>query len=186
VRDAIQNTRFVATAAFASVALLTTTSFGQYRGVAKFREHERNVHEHLKRLDTFDFDVLTQKKWDRLKESHANNIVVHWPDGRKSKGLQRHIGDLKAMFAYAPDTNVQGHPVKFESDDWTCVVGIMAETFTKPMATGGGKIIPPTGKRFNIDICMLGHWNNEGLMDEEYLFGTIRVHATTRCTQVGV
>lgn len=57
--------------------MLASTSFGQYRGVAKFREHERNVHEHLRRLDTLDFDVLTQKKWNQLKESHAGNIVVH-------------------------------------------------------------------------------------------------------------
>ncbi|HEX5491805.1 MAG TPA: hypothetical protein VFX07_11145 [Candidatus Udaeobacter sp.] len=71
-----------------------------------------------------------------------------------TKGLQRHIEDLKAMFAYAPDIHVQGHPVKFGSDHWTCVIGTMAGTFTKPMPTGRGKTIPPTGKRFRIDICM--------------------------------
>jgi SnoaL-like polyketide cyclase len=160
----------IAVAAFGSVAILASTSFGQYRGVAKFREHERNAREHLKRLDTLDFDVLTQKKWDRLKESHAKNIVVHWPDGHSHKGLQRHMDDLKAMFAFAPDIHVQGYPVKFGSDDWTCLVANLAGTFTKPMPSSGGKTIPPTGKRFKIDICMIGHWNNEGLMDEEYLF----------------
>ncbi|HEX5491806.1 MAG TPA: hypothetical protein VFX07_11150 [Candidatus Udaeobacter sp.] len=77
MRNAIRNTRLIAAAAFTSVAMLASTSFGQYRGVAKFREHERNVHEHLRRLDTLDFDVLTQKKWNQLKESHAGNIVVH-------------------------------------------------------------------------------------------------------------
>jgi SnoaL-like polyketide cyclase len=166
----MRNIRSLASAAFASVALLASTSFGQYRGVAKFREHERNVHEHLRRLYTLDSDVLAHKKWDQLKESHANNIVVHWPDGRTSKGLRKHIEDLKAMFAYAPDIHVQGHPAKFGSDDWTCVIGIMAGSFTKAMPIGGGKTIPPTGKRFTINICMVGHWNKDGLMDEEYVF----------------
>jgi len=152
------------------MALMASTSFGQYGGVAKFREHERNVHEHLRRLYILDSDVLAHKNWDQLRESHADNIVVHWPGGRTSKGLRKHVEDLKATFAYAPDIHVQGHPAKFGSDDWTCVIGSMAGTFTKPMPIGGGKTIPPTGKRFTINICMVAHWNKDGLMDEEYLF----------------
>ena len=41
--------------------------------------HERQaapVESHLKIFDTLDFDVFSNQKWDRLKESHAEDIVV--------------------------------------------------------------------------------------------------------------
>jgi hypothetical protein len=152
-----------------SIAFVAT-SFGQYAGIAKYREHERNTNQHLAKLDSLDFQVFTHKKWDRLKESHAKDIVVHWPDGRQSKGLAKHTEDLKAMFVYAPDIRIRLYSVKFGSHDWTCVIGKMEGTFTRPMPTADGKQIPPTGKPFKITMCTVGHWNRKGVMDEEYLF----------------
>jgi SnoaL-like polyketide cyclase len=145
-------------------------SFGQYAGIAKYRQDERNTNEHLAKLDTLDFRVFTHRQWDRLKESHAKDIVVHWPDGRHAKGLARHTDDLKAMFVYAPDIRVRVHSVKFGSHDWTCVIGKMEGTFTRPMLTAGGKAIPPNGKPFEITMCVVDHWNKSGLIKEEYLF----------------
>ena len=130
---------------------------------------KRQVASHIATFDTLDFDVFTHQKWDRLHESHAKDIVVHWPDGHQTKGIERHIEDLKAMFVYAPDTRIQVHPVKIGDGPWTSVIGVMEGTFTKPMPVGGGKTIPPTGKAFKLTMCTVGHWVN-GVMDEEYLF----------------
>jgi hypothetical protein len=33
-----------------------------------------------------------------------------------------------------------------------------------------GKAIPPTGKAYKIRMATIGHWNNDGVMDAEYLF----------------
>lgn len=156
---------------FAAVAVaLVPNSFGQYSGIAKYRKHEQNIDQRLARLDTLDLYVVSHQDWRRLNHSHAKNIVVHWPDGRRTKGLDQHIQDLKAMFVYAPDTRVRSHPVKFGSRDWTCFIGEMEGTFTRPMPTPEGREIPPTGKRFKIRVCTVGHWNKDGLMDEEYFF----------------
>jgi hypothetical protein len=125
--------------------------------------------QQLATFDTLDFDVFTNQKWDRLRESHANDVVVHWPDGHQTKGIERHIEDLKAMFVYAPDTRIQVHPVKIASGEWTSVIGVMEGTFTKPMPTPDGKTIPPTGKPFKLVMCTVGRWK-DGVMDEEYLF----------------
>jgi hypothetical protein len=149
---------------------LAPTSFGQYAGIAKYREDDRNTNRHLAKLNTLDFQVLTHQQWDRLKESHAKDVVVHWPDGRQSKGMAQHTEDLKTMFVYAPDIRVRVHSVKFGSHDWTCVIGKMEGTFSRPMPTADGKEIPPTGKPFKITMCTVGHWNKKGAMDEEYLF----------------
>ena len=131
--------------------------------------HDPAVSARLATFDDLDFNVFTHQKWDQLQRSHSKDIVVHWPDGHQTKGIDKHIEDLKAMFVYAPDTRIQVHPVKFGSGDWTSVIGVMEGTFTKPMPAADGKAIPPTGKPFKIEMCTVGHWK-DGVMDEEYLF----------------
>jgi len=127
------------------------------------------VEAHLKLFDVLDFDVFSNQKWDRLRESHADDIVVTWPDGHETKGIQRHIEDLKALFVYAPDITIKVHPIRFGSGSWTSVTGVMTGTFTRPMPLPDGTSIPPTGKRFAIAMATIGHWVN-GRMDHEWLF----------------
>ena len=127
------------------------------------------VQANLATFDDLDFNVFSNQKWDQLPRSHAKDILVHWPDGHTTRGIEKHIEDLKAMFVYAPDTRIKVHPVKFGSGEWTSVIGEMEGTFTKPMPAGGGKTIAPTGKTFKLPMCTVGRWKN-GVMVEEYLF----------------
>jgi len=161
---------FLTVITLSSLLAFTPKAFGQVAGVFKHREHERHIKQHLAKLDSMDFRVLVHRQWDRLKFSHTNDVVVHWRDGRQTKGLAQHTEDLRRMFAYAPDIRITSPPVMFESDDWTCVIGEMHGTFTKPMATRHGKQIAPTQRPFKIRLCAVGHWNRNGVMDEEYLF----------------
>ena len=134
--------------------------------------HEKqapNVEKNLKVFDTLDFDVFSNQKWDRLGESHAKDIVVTWPDGHETKGIEKHIEDLKAMFVYAPDIAIKVHPIRFGSGSWTTATGVMTGTFSKPMPLGDGKSVGPTGKRFAITMATIGHWRN-GTMYHEWLF----------------
>jgi len=135
-------------------------------------QHERQapkVEKNLKVFDTLDFDVFSNQKWDRLHESHAKDIVVTWPDGHETRGIDKHMDDLKAMFAFAPDIEIKQHPIRFGSGTWTSVTGVMTGTFTKPMPLPDGKSIPPTGKRFALSMATIAHWKN-GTMDHEWLF----------------
>lgn len=135
----------------------------------KYRNAEKLVARHIATFDTLDYTVFTYQQWERLHESHSQDVIVHWPDGHSTNGIQKHIEDLKAMFVYAPDTRIKVHSVKLGSGEWTSVIGVMEGTFTKPMPTGDGKSIAPTGKAFKLNMCTVGHWKN-GVMDEEYLF----------------
>jgi len=127
------------------------------------------VEKNLKVFDTLDFDVFSNQKWDRLKESHAPNIIVTWPDGHETKGIEKHIEDLKALFVFAPDIKISEHPIRFGSGTWTGVSGVMTGTFTKPMPNGSGKPIAPTGKRFALGMFTVGHWQG-ATMDHEWLY----------------
>jgi hypothetical protein len=113
--------------------------------------------------------VFSNQRWNELGKSHSQKVIVHWPVGHTTKGIKRHIEDLKAMFTYAPDTNIAAHPIKIAVGDWTAVVGVMEGTVTRPMVMGA-KTIPPTGKHFSLQMTMLGHRTKAGVMDEEYLF----------------
>ena len=62
--------------------------------------HEKQapeVEKNLKVFDVLDFDVFSNQQWSRLGESHAKDIVVTWPDGHETKGIDKHIEDLKAI-----------------------------------------------------------------------------------------
>lgn len=129
------------------------------------------LEKNLATFDTLDYTVFSNQEWLRLHESHAKDIIVNWPDGHHTNGIEKHIEDLKAMFVYAPDTRIKQHPIRFgnSTGEWTCVTGVFEGTFTKPMPIGGGKFIQPTGKAFKMPMCTIGHWK-DGIMIEESLF----------------
>ncbi|MCG6186848.1 ester cyclase [Maribellus maritimus] len=138
--------------------------------LAKIAETNEVIAKNLATFDELDFVVFTNEEWARLHESHAEDILVHWPDGSTTTGIERHIEDLKKMFVYAPDTRIKEHPIKIGSGNFTAVMGVMEGTFTKPMPIGDGKFIDPTGKAFKINMVTIGLWNDKGVMYEEYLF----------------
>ena len=137
--------------------------------LARYQEAERIGMARITTFDTLDFDVFSNQKWDRLHESHADDIVVTWPDGHETKGIEKHIEDLKALFVFAPDITIKVHPIRFGSGTWTTATGVMTGSFTQPMPTPDGKTIAPTGKRFAIGMATIGHWKS-GKMDHEWLF----------------
>ena len=112
--------------------------------------------------------MFSNQQWIRLQESHAKDIKVNWPDGHSTTGIEKHIEDLKAMFVYAPDTRIKQHPIRFGTGNgkWSCVTGVFEGTFTKVMPIGNGKFVQPTGKKFNMPMCTIGHWK-DGIMIEE-------------------
>ncbi|UWU26189.1 ester cyclase (plasmid) [Rhizobium sp. CB3060] len=138
--------------------------------LAAYRKAEAIAKEHLANFDTLDFDVFNEQQWDRIKESHSADVKVYWPDGRVTEGIETHINDMKYLFSFAPDTRISEHPVKMADGEWTSVIGVFEGTFTKPMKLADGKEIAPTGKAFKIKMATVGHWTEEGTMDEEYLF----------------
>lgn len=124
----------------------------------------------LVRFDSLDFYIYNNQKWEDMDISHDEGIIVHYPDGTTTVGLTPlHLESMKPLFVFAPDTKIVSHPVKFGSGNWTTVIGIMEGTFTEPMPMPDGSMIPPTGKKFSLSVCTVGHWEG-GKLTEEYLF----------------
>lgn len=123
----------------------------------------------LANFDDLDFNVYNAQKWEEFHKSHSPDILVHYPDGHTTKGLDAHFVELKPQFVFAPDTKITTHPIKIAQANYTAVTGIMEGTFSQPMPIGDGKTIPPTNKPFKLDMATIGRWEN-GVMVEEWLF----------------
>ncbi len=157
-----------------TAAVLSLSALG---AVAAFAANARSekpsdpaVTRNLATFDDLDFNVYSHEKWGELSKSHAKDIVVHWPDGHTTKGIETHISDLKQMFVFAPDNRIVEHPIKFGSGEYTAVSGFLLGTFSRPMPLPDGKSIPATGKAYKVPMVTIGHWNAQGVMDEEYLY----------------
>ena len=135
----------------------------------QYTDDEKAVKNNLDAFETFDFNIFNNQKWERMPESHAKDIIVNWPDGHSTKGIEKHIEGLKEMFVYSPKTKIKERRVKFATKEFTCVTGIMTGAFTKPLPVGNGTFIQPTGKKFSISMCTLGRWKN-GVMIEKWLY----------------
>lgn len=127
------------------------------------------VASNLARFDELDFEAFSKQNWKLFNEIHSQNVLVIWPDGGQTKGIDQHNKDIMAMFDYAPDTRVISHPIKFGSGQWTAATGIVEGTFTQPMALPDGSVIPPTGKSFKVTMSTIARWEN-GKIVEEHLF----------------
>src|ERR1043165_9300444 len=138
--------------------------------IAQITSGNEMIAKNLATFDTLDYTVFSNQEWTRLHESHAKDIIVHWPDGHFTTGIEKHIEDLKAMFVYAPNTSIKEHPIRIGNGKMTAVMGIMTGTFSAPMPLGNGKFIQPTGKSFKLPMCTIGIWKDDGTMSEEYLF----------------
>lgn len=136
--------------------------------LAEIRNTKQLEKTNLENFDDLDFNVYSGQKWEQFYKSHGKDIVVHYPDGSVTKGLDSHIEQLKPMFVFAPDTHINEHPIRIASGEWTAVQGELIGTFTRPMPIGNEKTIPPTGKPFKLTMVTIGHWKN-GVMDEEWL-----------------
>ncbi len=135
----------------------------------KVTKDNAKIQRDLQTFDTLDFDVFSNQKWDRLKESHSADVKVVWPDGHFTVGIDKHIEDLKGLFVHAPDTRIKEHPIGFGAGNMTVVEGVFEGTFTKPMPDGKGGFIQPTGKAFKMPMATIGIWK-DGVMIEEHLF----------------
>lgn len=76
---------------------LSTVAVADNSELARYQMAEKLAKAQIATFDTLDFDVFTNQKWDRLHESHSTDVIVHWPDGHQTKGIEKHIEDLKVV-----------------------------------------------------------------------------------------
>lgn len=137
--------------------------------VAMFEAKEALEAKNIALYDKMDLVAFTQHDMKTIQKIHSDDVLVYNPDGSLTQGMDKHTNEMQWLFDTFPDIEINKHPIKFGSDNWTAGMSVTTGTFSAPMKLQNGTVIPPTGKKFSIRIVTLVRWEN-GRIAEEYLF----------------
>ena len=136
--------------------------------VAAHETERAQTARHLEIFDELDLVAFNIRDMKRIGEIHADNVIVHNPDGTQTTPFPPHAEELKFLF----DTFefvVTDHIVGFGYGEWTAGISISEGKWVKPLTLPDGTIKQPTGKKVRLKIATIARWEN-GRIAEEYLF----------------
>jgi hypothetical protein len=136
--------------------------------VAAYEAERALTKRHLEIFDELDLKAFNGRDMARIAEIHADNVVVHNPDGTRTSPFPPHKEELKFLF----DTfefKVTEHIVGFGHGEWTAGISISKGRWVKPITLKDGTVLEPTGKPVSLKIATIARWEN-GRIAEEYLF----------------
>ena len=132
------------------------------------------IAENLQLMKSLD-DAWNAQDWDTFNKRHAEDAAVYWP-GQKipTKGRTNHR--LEAMeFFKAFENTLENNPymVQFGEGDWTCTVARWKGTMKGPIKAPDGRIVPPTGRSFELEFCTVARWKDGEIVEEKLFFDQI-------------
>jgi hypothetical protein len=75
-------------------------------------------------MDDLDFGAWNGADWHgKFADYHTDDVLVDVHGQPPTHGAEEHIEAMKAMVGDGTPPQITSHPIKFGSDDWTCVVG---------------------------------------------------------------
>jgi SnoaL-like polyketide cyclase len=122
--------------------------------------------EHLLALMTRGDDLFNARDWQALEDVHHPDMIAFIPGSAEPiYGRQAHGAAMKQLVRMFPDIRVQTpYPIQFGGDDWITVVTNATGTFTGEMTLPDGKVIPPTGKAFDLEFAQTSKWAGDQLI----------------------
>ncbi len=136
--------------------------------VAAHKAERAQTARHLEIFDELDLVAFNKRDMKRIGEIHADNVIVHNPDGTQTTPFPPHAEELKFLFDTF-DFVVTDHIVGFGYGEWTAGISISEGKWVKPLKLPDGTVKQPTGKKVRIKIATIARWEN-GRIAEEYLF----------------
>lgn len=136
--------------------------------VATYTAERAQTTKHLETFDELDLEAFNSRDMKRIGEIHADNVIVHNPDGTQTSPFPPHSEELEFLF----DTfefKVAEHIVGFGHGEWTAGISISEGRWAKPITLPDGTVLQPTGKPVSLKIATIARWEN-GRIAEEYLF----------------
>ncbi len=136
--------------------------------VAAHAAERAQTARHLETFDELDLIAFNNRDMKRIAEIHADDVVVHNPDGTQTSPFPPHKEELQFLFDVF-DFEVAEHIVGFGHGEWTAGISISQGRWVKPITTPDGQVLEPTGKPVSLKIATIARWEN-GRIAEEYLF----------------
>jgi len=111
--------------------------------------------KHLLALMTRGDDLFNARDWQTLDEVHHPDMIAFIPGSADPiYGREAHGAAMQQLVRMFPDVRVHTpYPIQFGGDDWITVVTNATGTFTGEMTLPDGKVVPPTGKAFDLEFA---------------------------------
>jgi len=125
-------------------------------------------------MQTLD-DAWNAQDLETFAKRHKDSTVVRWPGQPATHGVAAHRAEAIAFFKTFPDQHLDNRPYKvlIATGDWTCSVAHFTGSMTGPMTGADGKVIPATGKKFDVDFCTVARWDNGQIVEENLFYDLV-------------
>lgn len=163
------STLIAATPSFAADEEALIARVAELEARIAVHEAERALNKrHLEIFDELDLEAFNDRDMKRIGEIHADNVIVHNPDGTQTSPFPPHEEELKFLFDVF-DFKVKDHIVGFGHGEWTAGISVSEGKWIKPITLKNGTVLEPTGKSVSLKIATIARWK-DGRIAEEYLF----------------
>ena len=122
---------------------------------------------HLLELMTDGDNAFNARDFDAVDAVHDPDMVAFINGlAEPLHGREAHAAAMQQFLRIFPDMHVQSdpYPIQFGSGDWLTVVTQATGTFTGEMTLPNGNVIPPTGKRFEVEFGQTSKWDGDRLI----------------------
>src|SRR6266403_4755081 len=121
---------------------------------------------HLLALMKKGDDAFNARDFAAVDTVHHPDMVAHITgNAQPIYGSVAHAAAMQQMLRIFPDIHVfTPYAIQFGSGDWITVVTRTTGTFTGEMVLPNGKVIAPTGKKFDVDLGQTTKWDGDRLI----------------------
>ena len=121
---------------------------------------------HLLELMTKGDDAFNARDFEAVDAVHHPDMVAFITGlAEPVYGREAHAAAMQQFLRSFPDMHVNTpYPIRFGSGDWVTVVTNVTGTFTGEMVLPDGKVIPPTGKAFDLEFGQTTKWDGDRLI----------------------
>jgi hypothetical protein len=121
---------------------------------------------HLIELMTKGDDAFNARDWETVDTVHHQDMVAYITGlAEPIYGSKAHSAAMHQFVQIFPDMHVNTpYPIQFGRGDWITVVTNATGTFTGEMTLPDGKVIPPTGKAFDVEFGQTTKWEGDRLI----------------------
>jgi len=121
---------------------------------------------HLLALMKKGDDAFNARDFAAVDTVHHPDMVAHITgNAQPIYGSVKHAAAMQQMLRIFPDMHVSTpYPIQLGSGDWITVVSRATGTFSGEMVLPDGKVIAPTGKAFDIELCQTTKWDGDRII----------------------
>jgi hypothetical protein len=111
-------------------------------------------------------NAFNARDWETVDSVHHPEMIAYIPGSAEPiYGSEAHHAAMLQFLRSFPDMHVNTpYPIQFGSGDWITVVTNATGTFTGEMTLPDGKVIPPTGKAFDLEFGQTTKWKGDRLV----------------------